>query len=156
MAAPNFTLISELIPLTRRDFPAADPTLLSPTNANPLIDGEFLELNSSYQMARGSGSGNATAVPLHTEKGRYDTQALGKVSMLYAGQYEAETTVVAIAGLAVGDALMVGDVTIGGLTRRGLLKATGVAGTIEVGYVTKLYGSEVKVRFRHDMNLKHA
>lgn len=160
MSEPNFNLVSELIPLIRRDMPADDPTILAPLSANPLVDGEWVELNSTgTKLKRGSTNGIVAAYPVHTERGRYDTQSLGKINVLQLGQYEAETKVVDISSLAVGDALMVGDVTnwLGsGLTKRGLLKSTGGAGVIEVGYVTKLFGSEVKVRFIHNMNIKHA
>lgn len=147
MAGPNFVLITELQMNNRRDFYAADSTLLNPTGANPLVDGEWLELDSSYKLARGSGSGNLGVFPVHTERGRYDTQSIGKVNVIMLHDFEAETTICDVTGLGVHDKLMVADVTIGGLTKRGLKKSTGAAGTIEVGYVTKLYSGQTKVRF---------
>jgi len=97
-------------------------------------------------LARGSGDGTTPLVfPVHTERARYDTQAIGKVNVLFAGMYEAETSVFDGTGLAFGDPLMVSDVTFGGLTRRGLKKAT--SGKAVVGYVTKLPTG--KVRFLH-------
>ena len=152
MPTPNFNLVTELQTLTRRDFPVADTTALSPTSANPLVDGEFLELNSSYQLARGSGTGTALVVfPVHTERGRYDTQALGKVNVLFAGQYEAETYVVDTTSLVVGSALMVGDVTYGGVANRRGLKLAVSTGAI-VGYVTRLPGNGL-VRYLHMANV---
>lgn len=86
MASPNFELITELQTLTRRDFPVADPGLLQPLNANPLVDGEWLELNGNYQLVRGADAGGSMLVfPLHTERGRYDTQAIGKANVLFLG-----------------------------------------------------------------------
>ena len=59
MAILNMSLVTEVQPLFRRDFEMAQPSLLNPNNspgtaANPLylLDGEFLGLNSSYQLAR--------------------------------------------------------------------------------------------------------
>lgn len=161
MAGPNFTLISELQTLTRRDFPPADATLLQPYNGNPLVDGEFLELDGNYKVARGAaGVGgthegdSALVYPLFTEKGRYDTQAIGKSTMLMFGMYEAETSVATVAGLALGDALTVQDVTFQALTRRGLAKkvAAGGTGIVVVGYVSKILTG--KVRFVHYANQK--
>ena len=77
--APHLTLITEVMPINRRDFPMADITLLDPTNADPLLDGEWLELNSSYQLDRkSSGESAAPSWQVFAEQGRYDTQALGK------------------------------------------------------------------------------
>ena len=91
--APNFVLTTEVLPLLRRDFYMADATLLDPNNANPLLDGEWLELNASYQLARGTGAGAAMSWPVWAERGRYDTQAIGKVPVLFGGFYEAETQI---------------------------------------------------------------
>lgn len=146
MGAPNFELISELQLVTRRDFPAADVTLLNPNNANPILEGEWLELDTNYKLARGTGNGKPCVYPVHTERGRYDTQSIGKLNVLMLHDYEAETKIFDSTGLAVGDRLMVGDVTISGQTKRGLKKATGAATTVEVGIVTKLPTG--KVRFQ--------
>lgn len=147
MPAPNFELVSELQTVNRRDFPLADESILKPLAANPLVDGEWLEMDANYKLARGAGAGDKALVyPVHTERGRYDTQAIGKVNVLFFGGYEAETSICDLTGLAVGDALMVDTVVIGALNKRGLKKAT--AGKFVVGHVTKLPGSG-KVRFLH-------
>jgi len=142
MAGPNFELITELQSIIRRDFPVASASLLEPLASNPLIDGEWLELNSSQLLVRGSGEGSSLLVfPVHTERGRYDTQAIGKANVLFAGgSWQASTKVVDTAGLVVGDLLTVQDVTIGGLTRRGLKKKSG-ANKAVVGVVTKIISS---------------
>jgi hypothetical protein len=145
MPGPNFELVSELMPVNRRDFPLADPTLLKPLGSNPLVDGEWLAMDSAYALARGAVSTTPLVFPVHTERGRYDTQAIGKVSVLFFGMYEAETIVYDSTGLAFGDPLAVADVTFGGLTRRGLKKAT--SGQAVVGYVTRLMTG--KIRFLH-------
>lgn len=148
MSAPNFTLISELLPVQRRDFNLGVSALLDPNNANPLIDGEYLELNGSYQLIRGSGAGSALSFPVFAERGRYDTQAIGKTVVLFGGFYEAETRVADLTGLSVGDFLVVDDVTVDALTRKGLLEASGAGRHLVVGQVTRLPGGG-KVRFLH-------
>lgn len=146
----NFELISELQATARRDFYVADTTVLNPVATNPLIEGEWLELDSSYKLKRGSSAGIVAVYPVHTERGRYDTQALGKVNVVMLQDYEAETKIVNISSLVVGSPLKVGDVTIGGQTKRGLLLSANVAGSgdVVVGFVTKLYGATVQVRFQ--------
>lgn len=148
MPGPNLDLVSELQAIIRRDFPLADPTLVQPFNANPLVDGEWLELNTSYQMARGTGENANPAFPVHTERGRYDTQAIGKTNLFYLGMYEADSTVVDITAAAVGSPLTVQDVSFQALTRRGLKLKAGAAKMV-VGFVTRLFGATVKLRFVH-------
>jgi hypothetical protein len=164
MSAPLFQLVTELQTLTRRDFPAADETSLNPLSARPLVDGEWLELDSNYKLARGGDNNAATpdeglsmnTFVVHTERGRYDVQAIRKVNVLMLGMYEAETQVVDTTGLALGDALTVQDILIGGVVRRGLKKAGATPGRVVVGYVSKLYPSgPAKVRFVHMANTKY-
>jgi hypothetical protein len=147
MAAPNFELVTELQTLTRRDFPVDNPTMLKPLDPTALVDGEWLELNDSYQLTRGTGYGKLCVYPIHTERGRYDTQALGKSNVLFLGQFEAETAVVDNTNLVIGSKLMVKTLTAGPFTnKRGLALSDGKAGAVEVGYVTRLPSSG-KVRF---------
>jgi hypothetical protein len=148
MPAPNFNLVSEVLPVQRRDFALGVAGLLDPNNANPLIDGEWLELDASYQAVRGTGAGAALSWPVFAERGRYDTQAIGKTVLLFGGFYEAETRVADLTGLAVGDFLVVDDVTVDTLTRKGLLEASGAGQHFVVGQVTRLPGGG-KVRFIH-------
>jgi hypothetical protein len=154
MPTPNFQLVTEIQTLTRRDFYLADETLLQPFNANPVIDGEWLVLNSDYKLARGSGEGTDPNVfPLFTERGRYDTQAIGKASTLFLGMYEAQTKVIDTTGLVLGSALTVQDVTYQSLTRRGLKLDAAGAGRVRVGFVSKLSDGGY-VRFIHFGNQK--
>lgn len=142
---PNLELFSEVMPIQRRDFALAATDLLNPLNANPLLDGEFLELNASYQLARGSGIQTAPAWVVFAERGRYDTQAIGKTVVLFNGGYEAESRIANLAGLSVGSPLMVSDVTVDALTKKGLLLAT--SGNRRIfGHVTRLPGNG-RVRF---------
>ena len=147
--APHLTLVTDLLPIIRRDFPLADTSILNPNATNPLLDGEWLQLNSSYQLTRGAAGD--VVVPtwqVFSERGRYDTQAIGKVPVLFLGGYEAETDIADFTGLAVGDKLMVSDVTIGGQVKKGLKKTT-ATGKVVVAWVTRLIGSgaDQKVRY---------
>ena len=127
---------------------------LNPLNSNPLVDGEWLEINTSYQLIRGAPGGTNNeglmpAFPVHTEQGRYDVQGLGKVNVLYLGMYEAETYVIDTGYAAtLGDILTVRDVSFNSLTRRGLGVKGAVAGRVAVGFVTKVY-SDKRIRFLH-------
>jgi len=145
--APYMNLISEVLPIQRRDFYLADTGLLNPNNANPILDGEWLQLDSSYKLARGSGTQAVPAWQVFAERGRYDTQAIGKAPVLFIGGYEAETSICDVTGCAVGDALVVADVTVGGLTKRGLDKISASTGIYLVfAYVTRLVGT-TKLRY---------
>ena len=146
--APFLQLISEVLPVQRRDFYLADVTLLNPNNANPVVDGEFLTLDASYKLLRGTGEQATPAWQLFAEKGRYDTQSIGKAPVLWMGGYEAECQVVNTAGCAVGDALVVQDVTFQSLTRRGLAKLGAGGGEhMLFAYVTRVLTSPTRLRY---------
>lgn len=147
--APNFTLISELMSIQRRDFDLAVPDLLNPINANPLLDGEWLSINAAYQLARGAGEVAKPTWPVFMERGRYDTQAIGKTMVLFGGFYEAETRIVNVAGLVVGDFLVVADVNVDGTVKKGLIEAAGAGQHWVVGIVTKPPANG-RVRFWHN------
>mgnify|MGYP000908342582 CR=1 FL=1 len=149
--APHLTLISEALEILRRDFYLTDPTLLNPNNANPLLDGEWLELDSSYKMQRQQ-AGNEQAVPawqIFAERGRYDTQAIQKTDFLFVKGYEAETDIADFTGMAVGNKLVVDNVTIGGLAKRGLKKAAGNGQHMIFAYVTRMVGSGATQKVRY-------
>lgn len=147
--APFMTLISEVTPVQCRDFYLTDPTLLNPNNANPLIDGEWLELDSAYKILRGTGNSANQAYQLFAERGRYDTQAIGKGPVLFGGTYEAETSVTTVTSLAVGKQLVIANVTVGGLTKRGLVILPASSGTYYVvARVTKFVSGGTVVRYQ--------
>ena len=134
----HFKLVSEFQTIHRRPFELATPAILNPVDTNPLIDGEFLQLTSAYKMDRGAV--NPAVVPsfaYFAEQGRYEVQAIQKGPVLYMGWYEADTTVMLATGITLGMALDVADVTIGTVTKRGLVAHT--SGHI-VGYATRLPG----------------
>jgi len=140
MAVQNIKLVSEFQTIQRRPFELAAPALLNPTNAQPLLDGEFLELDTSYKMARGSATpAEVPSFAYFAERGRYETQALQKGPFLYLGPYEADTLIMSSTSLTVGAALEVSTVTVGTSTwLRGLKIYT--TGHI-IGYVTRLPAS---------------
>jgi hypothetical protein len=136
MAIQNFKLVSEFQTIHRRPFTLAAPALLNPNNANPLLDGEFLELDAAYKMARGTGT--PAAVPsfaYFAERGRYEVQAIQKGPFLYMGDYEADTLIMTATGITLGEALEVSTTPIATIDKRGLVQYT--AGYI-VGYATRL------------------
>jgi len=147
--APNLTLISEVLPVQRRDFTLTDPTILNPNATNPLVAGEWLEMDTTtYTVKRGTGEAASASWQVFSLRGQYDTQAISKSTLLWAGAYEADTTIVNTAGLAVGNFLVVADCTIGGLTKRGVIKAAGTGQHMVVGIVTRLTATG-KIRFLH-------
>lgn len=149
--APFLTLVSEVLPVQRRDFYLANPALLNPNNANPLLDGEWLQLDANYKIGRGAdGSGTHEAIvpswQLFAERGRYDTQAIGKAPILFTGGYEAESKIVDLTGATVGSALVVQDVTFQAIAGRRGLKVLG-AGTGEhliFGFITRVFSDRLR------------
>lgn len=163
MAAPLFELVTELQTLTRRDYSSADETILNPLNVRPLVEGEWLNIDANYKLARLGDNNSGTAdegtdpnvYPVHTERGRYDVQAIKKINVLQFGMYEADTQIVDTTSILLGSAVTVQDVTVGGIVRRGLKLATAGAGRVVVGYVSKLFTSgPTRIRFVHFGNVK--
>lgn len=142
---PNLELKTEVQPIHRRDFYVADPTLLNPINANPLVDGEWLELDANYKAVRGSGEAAVPSWICWAERGRYDTQAIGKVPLLFLNGFEAITKIVDLTGITVGEALVVQNVTIGGLAKRGLAQLGAGAGEhLIIGYATRVFADRLQ------------
>src|SRR5580692_5447690 len=97
----NFAPVSDILPVTRRDFGMADPTLDNPLNQAAFIDGEWVSLTTSYQIQRPmsiAAAGNLATVrsfPLWAEKGRYDVQANSgrNTPVIWLGEAEWDTRV---------------------------------------------------------------
>lgn len=137
----NFKLVSPFSSIQRRSFEYGTPAELKPTDANPLVDGEWLELTAAYKMDRGTGAAEVPSWPVFAETGRYETQALGQIPMLYGGFFEADTLVYAAGTLAVGSPVVVKDVANWqgtGLTKRGLVEVGADTSALVVGYVTRI------------------
>jgi hypothetical protein len=123
--------------LTRRDFSLVDSTLLRPDNANPIDMGEWLMLDSSqYKLIRSDGS--LPSWVSFVERGRSDTQAIGKLTVLFLGGYEAETLIYDSTSLVVGSPLMVNSsISYNSLTKSGL-KLHGGGSEHIIGYVMQV------------------
>lgn len=138
--AVNFKLVSEFTTIQRRSKELVDPTILKPTSTNPLLDGEWLKLHATVdKMQRGSGDAGADEPSWvwFAEQGRYEVQAIQRGPFLWLGEFEADTKIFDGTGITtLGMPLMVADVTIGGLTKRGLKLRTGTNHL--VGRVTRL------------------
>lgn len=130
----NFELVTELQGLLRRDFSVADRTLVDPTNANPILDGEFLFVDNTYKLVRAT-AGTAAWV-CFMERGRFDVQSIGKLTVLMGPTYEADTKIMNPASITTGCQLSVGNVTYGGQTRSGLVLQASTA--LVIGYCTRI------------------
>lgn len=150
----NFTPVSDILPIQRRDFALADPTLAQPLNSVALVDGEWMVLNASYQILRACDVTNNTlaatlrSFPLFAERGRYDVQAMSlhKMPVLFRGDYEFDTRIFDASatnnsGAAIASVLQplkVATITIGSRNYVGLIGHNGSNTDPIVGYVTKL------------------
>ena len=154
----GMTLITEFQGLIKRDF--ATGLDLSPTAAIPLLDGEFMGTRATAgfeaEVVRVGNANAAAAVvdtqcapypswAVTTERGRYDTQAIGKVTVLFAGGYEADFRVWDLddnAAFTVGTAIHAGNANPnlgdGNTPARGMLTTNGaVASDLIVGWCTR-------------------
>lgn len=156
----NFEPVTDLIHVFRKDFVLADRTLSDPLNSVALVDGEWMVLNSSYQMLRAAaigtlgtaGAGGRAALksfPLFAERGRYDVraQAQAKMPLLFRGEWEFDTRIFnatdaagsGAAITAVLQPLKVATIAIGSRNYCGIVGHGGAADTDPVvGYVTRL------------------
>jgi len=156
IAKVNFEPTTDVLAAVhRRDFVLADRTLVDPTNALCLVDGEWMAIGVGYKMSRASAVGTPGArasvrsFPLWMERGRYDVQAIAqtKAPVIWLGHYEADTRVYdASVTLGSGAAitsvmqpLKVATITVNGRNYSGLVGHGGSADTDPVvGYVTRL------------------
>jgi hypothetical protein len=150
----NLETVSDLLPITRRDFPLADPALAQALNAVALLDGEWVTFDTANKLVRATNIasvGNAATVrsfPVWAERGRYDVQAIAgtKVPILYLGSYECDTRVfdaaaVVGSGLAITTLLQplkVATITLGARNYTGLVGSQASDTAPVVGYVTRL------------------
>jgi hypothetical protein len=123
--------------LIRRNWEVANPALLDPSNSLCLIDGEFMQLDSSYKLIR-SADAAKPSFALIEDRGDYGVQ-VHKRPATVIGTYIAQTLVyaTAIAASPFGTKLEVGTVnkaSLGGVNRAGLVLQT--AGLV-VGYIMK-------------------
>ena len=126
--------------LMRPAMDVADKDLLNPNVASPkvpLMDGEFLTENSEYKLVRATDIGATVPAYAWIEwRGDTNVQGSGKGAIIKGGTYEADTIIFDSTSLVLHSKLMIGAVTVDGLTRCGLVLHTGV--NFVIGYVTKL------------------
>jgi hypothetical protein len=157
----NFTPVTSILDVNRRDLPIADPTLVNPLNSIVLCDGEWVTINTSYQLVRATSdvaapAGGYAAVrsfPVFVERGRYDVQSMSqhKVTFLFGGFYEFDTRIfdaaaTVHAGVAITfimQPVKVATVSFSGRAYSGLVGHGGVGSDTDpiVGYVTRLPSS---------------
>lgn len=163
----NFTPVSDILPVHRRDYPLVNPALANPLNALCLYDGEWMYITAAGQLQRAcdvTSTGNSAvdlpgskpirSFPLWAERGRSDVQANSQTKMpiIFMGHYEFDTRVfdatAAIGSGAaityVGQPLKVASIAIGGRNFSGLVGGGDIGGADTapvVGYVTKLPAS---------------
>lgn len=136
----NFRLVDPAMQVRKRPMPVATAlqTYLNPNSSNPVYDGEFLELNSGYQVVRGSGSSAKPSFAVLDLRGQTDVQASNKLTLVMGGEYEAETRIVTTGSIVYGDFLIVADVTVDSTTKRGLIELpAGAAAYCIVGVCSK-------------------
>ena len=161
----NFEPVSDILPIWRRDLPLADPAIAEPLNAVALVDGEWMTLNSSYQLLRAANVAvpgtlaTLKSFPAWNKRGRYDRLAMAerKTTVLFRGEYEFDTRIFdAAVALGAGAAITfvmqpikVATITFSGRNFVGLVGHGGAADANPVvGYVTRLPASNGgKLRF---------
>jgi hypothetical protein len=152
MAVENFRLVTPLEKIERQDFPVSDRSILNPNGANPLLDGEFMEFYSANPKVVVRAGGDIPCFVVFAERGRSDTQAVGKVPLLLMGTYIADTLIMDDTAMVHGGPLMVDDVTIDSLTKSGLKHNPLTGSELVVGYVMRLpTANGNKLRFLQTM-----
>jgi hypothetical protein len=159
----NFTNVSDILPIQKRDFSLTDPTLANPLNPVVLVDGEWMVLDVNYKVIRATditsvgaykpaaASVGLRSFPVWAERGRSDVQAMSRtaVPLLWRGEYEFDTRIFDVTATPHGGAaitfimqpLKVATITFGGRNFTGLVGhgAPG-GGDVDpiVGYCTRL------------------
>lgn len=134
---------------------AADVNPFNPTDARPLVEGEWLQRSGADKVTRGGnnvvassgtkdGAGTIPSFLYFNEKGRYDVQMTKRAHILTGPHgFEFRTKLCTDESFAVGDAVAVFDwdgiAGAYGCVRRVLGVAT--SGSFVVGRVTRVYGT---------------
>ena len=136
MAIQTFKLVSPFQELGKKDYEVSDPDFVDPDAATVILPGEYVALDASHQLVRGSGGFADFAV--FVEMGRSDIQVIagnGQLTVLQRGTYEAETLLFNTSSApALGAKLEVATVTYSGKSVSGLQTHAGGAKAI-VGIV---------------------
>lgn len=162
MAVPMFELLTGAELLERRDYPISDTTLLDPMSTNPIVEGEWLQLNAAKQLERTAPNNANLSGPLTNpfsgqywgERGRYDVSSINKLPILLWGNYEAFTKVFWNPGIpdantpqTLGQKLAVASVPIGGQFKKGLFVPTANGHHWIVGYFFGAGRTTGEIRF---------
>lgn len=143
-------ILSNVSSVRRQDFSVADSDLLNPLSTSPLAleQGEWVTLDSDGLVARVTASVRSS-YQLWSPRGDMGAQALGKASIVFIGDYEAETDMYDSAETyAVGEPLTAKTVTIDTESRAGLTNDVDGGTDYIVGYVTKVPGDSGKLRYQ--------
>lgn len=115
-----------------------DKMVYDPSYSNPLLEGEFVEMFDGANTGKIKRAAKTTKFPLlyMGQVGRSDQQVSKKAPVCMENPLVIRTKIVDGTGLALGDEVMVDDVTYNALTRSGLKKAAG-SGSYRFGVVMK-------------------
>lgn len=125
--------------LETRDYPAkTEAQITDPQNANPLVEGEFVNILGGADTGTIQRAAKTDPHPMLYlgQIGRTDIQTTKKAPVALEPPLIIRTKLVDGTGLVIGDKLMVDDITFNGLTRSGLKEAAG-SGSFVVGQVLK-------------------
>jgi hypothetical protein len=130
-------------PIQSRDrivWPVADPTLLQPSNANPLVMGELLQLDSAGKLIRATDDTKPSWC-LIDSAGRADVQAISSVTVIGVDAMMFDTLVFDNAAApALGAVLMQATVTnaAASLTNKSGFKTHAAGGEQVMGHVIQI------------------
>lgn len=143
-------ILSNVSSVRRQDFSAADSDLLNPLSTVPLAleQGEWVTFDADGKVIRVTASVRPS-YQAWSPKGDMGAQALGKLSVIFIGDYEAETDMYDSAvTYTIGEPLTAKTVTIDAEDRAGLTNDVTGATDYIVGYVTKVPGDSGKLRYQ--------
>lgn len=127
----SLELITPVNDNVRRDVELADPTLLDPNESDCLVQGEWLTYDSSAKAIRATSVTTTQVFQVWSQKGDLAGQAIGKICVLMAHEYEADTDMFKDNdNYAVGSELTVDDNTIDGVTGRASLELAASGGFV--------------------------
>jgi len=133
----SLELLTPVNDVFRRDLEMNDPTLLDPTEADAIVQGEWLRRDTTTgKLVRATAGTQKNIMQVWTQKGDFSAQAIGKCSVIQQHPYEAETDMFDPGGtFAIDTELAVETMTIDGVSRAGL--AVAAAGEAVIAICTK-------------------
>lgn len=145
----SLELITPVNATFRRDLEMADTTLLDPTSATCLVQGEWLDRNASGKGVRVTSATSKLPMQVFTQKGDFASQSIGKVTVIQLHAYEADTDMFDGAGVYVSGVteLTVDDFAIDGVTRSAL-KVAASGNVVHCVYTKAPADNGGKLRFQ--------